>query len=175
MFLPCLLCCELKIRPSYLCAGYNQGLALGSKSNVRHCSGSRESVIIDGTGPDYFHCPTNDGHHCREQRREILREKWDGLSASLVNGTNILFLTSITKHICIAFTFLFLAEAFLLKPLSSQSHITFCFCGTQKEMLSRMFKDTLLSLGHTKPTIGRRAMSFPGVFFTVLQGPTQHV
>ncbi len=34
MFLLCLLCCELKIRPSYLRAGYNQGLALSSKSDT---------------------------------------------------------------------------------------------------------------------------------------------
>lgn len=44
------------------------------------------------------------------------------------------FLTSITQHIYITFTFLFLAEALLLEPMN------FSFCGTQKEMLSRMFK-----------------------------------
>ncbi len=117
MFLLCLLCCELKIRPSYLRAGYNQGLALSSKSDSRYCSGSRDSVIIDGTGPDYFHCPTNDGHHCREQR-EIRREKWDSLSVGSVNGASVPFLTSITKHIYFTFTFLFLAGAFLPKLLS---------------------------------------------------------
>lgn len=132
MFLLCLLCCELKIRPSYLRAGYNQGLALSSKSNFRHCSGSRESVIIDGTGPDYFRCPTNDGHHCREQRREIRSEKWDGLSVSSVNGASVPFLTSITKHIYITFTFLFLAGAFLPKLLSFQAHMTFSFLWNSK-------------------------------------------
>ncbi len=123
MFLLCLLCCELKIRPSYLRAGYNQGLALSSKSDSRYCSGSRDSVIIDGTGPDYFHCPTNDGHHCREQR-EIRREKWDGLSVGSVNGACVPFLTSITKHIYI----FILSRSFLTK--ATKPIWLSLFCGT---------------------------------------------
>ncbi len=120
MFLLCLLCCELKIRPSYLRAGYNRGLALSSKSDTVLAAGKVSLLMGLAQIISVFRQMMDT---TVENRGEKYGEK---------NEASVPFLTSITKHIYI----FILSWSFLTKATVIPSLYDFLFSVEHKRRCS---------------------------------------